>query len=111
LFLFQRPTGIGIDLGVLLPTVVVLAAMTMLAGRLARRSLRRKPVDNHNGLIGRQAVAQIIGGNLRVKVDGTSWSTSETDTSLAGRKVVITNIEGLTLDIAPAPAEAEFNKD
>lgn len=102
LFLFQRPTGVGLDLAVILPTAVVLLVGTVAAGRLAQRSLRRDPVDAAHALVGREATLSVRdNGALRVRIDGTWWGAEAPDGhDLAdGDEVVVTEVDGLTLHV------------
>lgn len=108
LFLFQQPTGIGVDLSIVLPTAVVVLALTLVAGRLARRTLHQIPVDNASGLIGRTATASVRDdGAVRVRVDGTWWRAECASHLDDGQQVTITGIDELTLTVAPATADAQ----
>lgn len=106
LFLFQKPTGIGIDLAVVIPTALLLLTLTIVAGRLAGRTRGQPAMANANALIGRSATASVGPRGVRVRIDGTWWRTSAADDIFDGQPVVVTDIEGLTLDVAPADADA-----
>ncbi len=104
LFLFQRPTGLGLDLAVVLPTALLLLVFGVLAGRLAQRTMRGKVRDASHDLVGREGTIELRGDQPRLRMDGTFWSV-EADAPLAdGQLVVVTAIDGLTLRVAPADA-------
>ena len=80
LFLFQGPTGLAIDLWVLVPTAVVVAAATLLAGRIAARSRHRPVTDPTTELVGRAtAVYGVDEGRPRARLDGTVWRVRPAD--------------------------------
>jgi membrane-bound serine protease (ClpP class) len=74
ILLFQRPTGIGVDLWVLLPTAAVLAGLVALVGRTVVSSRHRDVTDITHELVGREARVHLADdGTPRVRLDGTSW--------------------------------------
>lgn len=74
LFLFDRPSGVSIDLWVLVPTVIVVFVATILAGRLAAGSRHRPVSDPTTELVGRETTVHGVGsGDPRTRLDGTSW--------------------------------------
>lgn len=108
ILLFQRPTGIGIDLWVLLPTAILLAVLVILAGRFVVASRHRPVADVTHELIGREAtVYAAADGEPRVRLDGTPWRVRP-DTADArlrdGDRVVVTEQRNLDLLVEPAPA-------
>ncbi len=107
LFLFQRPTGIGIDLVVILPTAAVLMVGAVLAGRFARRTLGRPPIDNADALMGRTGpITRREGGELRIQLDGTWWSATGPDEIADGDEVVVTGRDGLTLHVTTVDTDS-----
>ncbi len=105
LFLFQRPTGIGLDLAVLLPTALVLLVGTLVAGRLARHSLRRDAQDVTHELIGRESVIEVRGVLPRLKIDGTYWAVQSDAELTDGLPVRIAAFDGLTLVVEPVASQ------
>lgn len=77
LFLFQEPTGLGIDLVVLLPTALVLFGMVIVAGMMVRRTRTQESHAASDALIGRDATVRIERQRPpRVVLDGTWWRVS-----------------------------------
>ncbi len=74
LFLFQEPTGIGIDLAVLVPTVLVTAGLATLIGVAASKT---RGLDDHgpsDDLVGRTGrIRDVDGTRPRIQLDGTWW--------------------------------------
>lgn len=74
LFLFQEPTGIGIDVGVLVPTVLVTAGLATLIGVAASKT---RGLDDHgpsDDLVGRTGrIRAADGARPRMQLDGTWW--------------------------------------
>jgi membrane-bound serine protease (ClpP class) len=74
LFLFPADTGLGVDLRVLLPTVAVMALLTVLLGRFAARTRHVPQVNYADHLDGRQVVVTGVDeGRPRAQLDGTFW--------------------------------------
>jgi membrane-bound serine protease (ClpP class) len=80
LFLFPSDSGLGVDLAVLLPTVVTLAVLTVLLGRMAART-RHVPEANYaDRLAGRTVtVTGAAEGRPRALLDGTYWRLRAAD--------------------------------
>lgn len=117
LFLFERPSGVSIDLWVLIPTVLVAFAATILAGRLAAGSRHRPVSDPTTELVGREtAVRGVAEDNPRVRLDGTSWRVRLADDDRVplrdGDTVVVVAHDNLDLVVAhprsaPTPQEEQ----
>lgn len=74
LFLFEEPSGIGVDLVVLLPGAITMLALVLLAARAVAVARRRRLVDPADDLIGRTAPLVGVGeGRPRIRLDGTWW--------------------------------------
>ncbi|MDX1657799.1 MAG: NfeD family protein [Nitriliruptorales bacterium] len=103
IFLFQEPTGIGIDLWVLWPTALVLFGMVILAGWLVRRSRGTSSHVASDALIGREAVVRRPDADRppRVVLDGTYWrvvrNDSDTEPLRDGDDVTIVGRDNLDL--------------
>jgi len=109
LFLFQRPTGIGIDLAVIVPTVLAVMGLTIVAGRLVARARGRAPVSYADDLIGVVApLALRHDGSFGVRIDGTWWRADPADGQDPapgdGDLIEVVGREQLTLLVAMAEA-------
>lgn len=105
LFLFQRPSGLGVDLAVLVPTAVVGAAVTVVVGRVAARTrhLPSRAASDH--LIGRTATLHDLDrehDHPRVRLDGTWWRARPAPGSdlAEGDRVTVTGRDNLELLVA-----------
>lgn len=106
LFLFPADTGLGVDLAVLLPTVVVVAGLTVVLGRVAART-RHVPRSNYaDHLAGRELVVTgATEGRPRAQLDGTWWRLRPVDGATAlrdGDRVTIVDRDNLDLIVEPA---------
>lgn len=108
LFLFQRPTGVGIDLAVLLPTVAVTAGLAVAIGVAAGRS---------RGLPRHGVTADLTGRVVtvhpdprtgpRARVDGTWWrlrpaAGTDPEVLTGGTDVEVVGHDNLDLLVVPA---------
>ncbi|MFP5310156.1 MAG: NfeD family protein [Actinomycetes bacterium] len=109
LFLFQRPTGLGVDLAVIVPTVLVLFALTVVAGRLVARSSGRPLVGPNDDLVGRTGTVRgVADGHPRISLDGTAWRVTPTAgvalvDGLTVRVVARDNLDLTVEPVAPDP--------
>jgi membrane-bound serine protease (ClpP class) len=111
LFLFPADTGLGVDLRVLLPTVAVMALLTVLLGRFAARTRNVPQVSYADHLDGRQVV--VMGaeeGRPRAQLDGTYWRLRPTEGAAPlrdGQTVTVVGRDNLDLLVRstddPAP--------
>jgi membrane-bound serine protease (ClpP class) len=101
LVLFRGP--MAVDPVVLLPTGVVVAAATVLAGRLVWRARRRRSVSGGEAMVGRRAVVHAAEGSVaQVFVDGAWWTARSADGVLRdGQEVGVRGIDGLDLIVVP----------
>lgn len=115
LFLFPSDSGIGIDLAVLIPVVVVVAAMAILAGRLVARAHQRDVVGPSDQFVGRTvAVEGAAEGRPRARVDGTLWrlvAAEGTGPLRDGEELEIVGRDNLDLIVAPPRAVAGDGTD
>ncbi|MEV0293505.1 NfeD family protein [Nocardia sp. NPDC050710] len=93
---------------VLWPTVDVVGAGTVLAGRLALRARRAPPITGDTGMIGQHTVVdEAEGPNRRAQVEGAWWNLRGHDQPLhRGQRVRVVDADGLTL-IVEAVAQEE----
>jgi membrane-bound serine protease (ClpP class) len=101
IFLFPSDTGLGVDLAVVLPTVIVVGGLTIVAGRFAARS-RHVPLRNYDDdLAGRTVRVRVSDGSrMRGRLDGAWWQLRPTDgtpTLRDGDEVTIVDRDNLTL--------------
>lgn len=120
LFLFQQPTGIGIDLTVLLPTAVVAGLLAAFMTRMAARTRHIRAQGGADTLAGRQlTVEQAQGGRGRARIDGTWWRLSAADggSLTEGEAVRVTGSEGIDLvverrdDASPEPGPEDTSTE
>lgn len=104
LFLFQRATGVGVDLTFLLPVPVVAAGMAVAIGRFAWRSQHRPAFGGPAGtIVGQHGVVRSVDGAVvTVLVDGALWRAHGEGPLEVGARVLVTAIDGLTLRVAAA---------
>lgn len=110
LFLFQRPTGVGVSAWVLLPVVLLVGGGAVLVGRIAVTS-RRAPqaVGAAGTLVGAVGTVRQGGTRPRIHVEGALWNAVTLDGAPVahGQQVRVVAQDGLTLTVAPAEAVAE----
>ena len=108
LFLFQRPTGVGVDLAVLVPTVVAAGAGVVGIGVLAARQRARPSIAGADGLIG--AVAEVRRSDQRsahVFVGGALWKARSVGGPLhVGDRVRVVDREDLELVVVTEEVNA-----
>ena len=105
LFLFDEPSGIGVDLGLLIPVALGMFVMVLLAARAVMVSRKRPTVDPADDLIGR--VAELIGldeDRPRIRLDGTWWRVvADEGFELGGTdRVEVVGRDNLDLFVRPA---------
>ncbi len=104
LFLFQRPTGVGIDISVLVPTAVLAAGGAAAIGTFAARTRSIAPMSGTDQLVGRTIrIDRIEDGQARARIDGTWWRLlPEGEVELAREdEVTVVGADGLDLIVAP----------
>jgi membrane-bound serine protease (ClpP class) len=118
LFLFPSDTGLGVDLAVLLPTVLVVGALTVAAGWFVARTRGRTPVNYTDDLAGRTAhVTGVAEDRPRIRLDGTWWRIRrDTDAPPLrdGDEVVVVsrdNLDLLVTSATDAAAEVDATPD
>jgi membrane-bound serine protease (ClpP class) len=105
LFLFPSDSGLGVDLAVLLPTVITLAVLTVLLGRMVART-RHVPEANYADHLAGRAVT-VTGaseGRPRTQLDGTWWRLRAAEGAgplRDGDHLEVVTRDGLDLVVAP----------
>jgi membrane-bound serine protease (ClpP class) len=110
LFLFPSDSGLGVDLAVLLPTVITLAVLTVLLGRMVARTRHTPEANYAEHLAGREVT--VIGaseGRPRAQLDGSWWRLRAAEAAgplRDGDHVEVVARDGLDLIVGPPPASA-----
>jgi membrane-bound serine protease (ClpP class) len=96
--------GVAVNLAVILPVVLGLAAIFVFLGRLALKSQARPPTTGAEGMVGeegrtRTAVAPDAAG--QVDVHGEIWRAFCRQPVPAGARVRVVEVNGLTLVVEP----------
>lgn len=112
IFLFQRPTGVGLDLSFVVPIALAMAIAAIVIGRFAWRTNRSEPYTGQGGtMIGAVGtVREATGGPTgRAFVSGQSWKVRAADGDLhRGDEVRVVAVDGLELVVEhEAPGEGE----
>jgi membrane-bound serine protease (ClpP class) len=107
LFLFHRPTGIGIDLAVLLPTVALAGLSAAGLAVVAARTRRAGPASGAEALVGEAAeVRKADGDTGQVFVGGALWKARSVDGDLQpGATVRVVERRDLELLVEPVPPQ------
>jgi membrane-bound serine protease (ClpP class) len=103
LLLFQRPTGVGVGLAVLLPLTVLIGLGAGLVGRLTWRA-HKAPyrVGSITGALG--VVQQASDHTGQIIVQGVLWQARSMDGPLqVGQRVRVVVREGMELIVYPEP--------
>jgi membrane-bound serine protease (ClpP class) len=103
LMLIDSPAPeLQLSLGLILSVVLGFTAIAAFLVRLALQAQRTAPVTGVEGLIGEtgRAIEPIAPGTQgRVHVHGESWSAVANDAIVSGDRVIVTNVQGLTLTV------------
>jgi len=97
--------------GIPLPLIVALAATSALfvlvVVRLAVMSRRRRVVSGREELVGSEGrVLADFSGEGWATIHGETWQVRSASPLPQGQRVRVTRVDGLTLDVEPAPMEA-----
>jgi membrane-bound serine protease (ClpP class) len=101
----RETPGVTVSLGVIVPTVLAIAAIVLFLGRLALNAQARPPTTGAEGLIGaegrtREPLATDTPGHI--DVHGEIWRARSRASVPAGARVRIVAIDGLTLTVEPS---------
>lgn len=106
IFLFPRATGLGVDLAVLLPVVVVAGAGTVAVAVIARRSWQAPASSGDARIVGHLAEVRTSDGRAgQVFVDGALWRARSGHPLVEGTMVRVVDRSGLTLTVEPVEEE------
>jgi membrane-bound serine protease (ClpP class) len=96
LFLFEGP--VRVSPVVFLPSVVILGASSLLAGRAAWRARRRPATSGPDLLVGKEATVALSRDREMVFLDGTWWEVQGREgRPVAGERVKVVRREGVYL--------------
>ncbi len=101
--------GVRVGYGVIVPTVLALAAIVLFLGRLALVAQRSKPVTGVEGLVGERGSTLTVvdaGRPGQVRVHGEIWRATSAVPLAAGRGVRVTAVDGLTVLVEPSDPPA-----
>jgi len=109
LILVRSPiTGAGVSLGVALGFTIPFAILAVFVMRLAMRTFAMKQSMGTSELVGQTGeVRETVDGTGMVYVAGELWRARSTAKIPAGSKVRVLRVDGLVLEVEPAPVEAE----
>lgn len=115
LFLFQAPTGIAMDLWVLIPTVLMAFALAVAAGRLVARAHQGRSHAASDYLLGRTVVVERAAeGRPRANIDGTWWRLRPRDADVTlrdGQRYVVVDRDNIDLIVADEEAAVRANEE
>lgn len=106
MFLFDAPTGVGLDLGFLIPVALAVAVVVIVMGRVTWRSLRTQayegPTGDYHGTV--TEVRDVDAHGAWVWYQGSRWRAKRVDGGELelGQQVRIRDIDGLTVRVEPA---------
>jgi len=109
LILVRSPiTGAGVSLGVALGITIPFAFLAVLIMRLAMGTFTMKQSMGRNEMVGLTGeVREAIEDTGMVFVGGELWRARSATRIPAGAKVRVVRVDGLALEVEPAPVEAE----
>lgn len=96
--------GVSVSYRTIVPVAVVTGGLVILLGRLALQAQRQRPVTGAEGLLGErgQALTDIGTDDAgQVSVHGEIWRAVSRQPIVAGTRVRVVALEGLTLTVAP----------
>lgn len=105
MFLFDAPTGVGLDLGFLIPVALAVAVVVVVMGRLTWRSLRTQayegPTGDYQGTV--TEVRDVDADTAWVWYQGSRWRAKRVDGGelALGQQVRVKELDGLTVLVEP----------
>lgn len=101
--------GVQVGYRFVVPVVLALAGIFLILGRLALTAQRMKPVTGVDGLVGeggRTLTAIDPGRPGQIAVHGEIWRAASGVPISQGRRVRVTAVTGLTLEVEPSEPDA-----
>jgi membrane-bound serine protease (ClpP class) len=100
--------GYGVPLSLIATLAVVSLGFVLLVVRLALRARSRKVVSGREELVGSEGdVLADFSGKGWATIHGETWQVRSSRPLPQGQRVRVTRVDGLTLDVEPAPIEAQ----
>jgi membrane-bound serine protease (ClpP class) len=94
--------GYGIPLPLIAGLAVASAAFMILVGGMAAKARKRPVVSGREELVGAGGeVIEAAGGEVWARVHGETWRVRSAERLAPGRRVRVTGIDGLVLDVKP----------
>ncbi|HUG85812.1 MAG TPA: nodulation protein NfeD [Euzebya sp.] len=103
LLLFQRPTGVGVSLGLALGMAAVTGALALLIASVAVQVRNAPPTIGAAGtVVGAIGVVKDADGMTgQVLVEGARWQAQSTEPLTVGMQVRVVGLDGLTVTVQP----------
>lgn len=98
--------GFGISYTFVVSTAVVMALVVFWLMSFTMKLHRRGPVYGEEAIVGAEAVAEedFVDGNGKVWLESESWAARSSAPIQKGQTVLVTKLDGLTLDVKPVSA-------
>ncbi|CAN5154963.1 nodulation protein NfeD [soil metagenome] len=108
LLLFQRPTGVGVSVGLAIGVAAVTGASALLIGAVAVRTRTAPPTIGAAGsIVGAEGVVKDADGMRgQVLVEGARWQAVATVHLAVGMRVKVVARDGLVVTVEPASTTA-----
>jgi membrane-bound serine protease (ClpP class) len=105
LLLFDEDVpGFGVPVPLIVGLALASAAVVMLGGQMALKARRRPVVSGREMLVGVQGeVLQVAGGEAWAQVLGERWKVISDAPLVAGQRIRVLGMEGLTLKVQAEP--------
>lgn len=119
IFLFDEPTGIGVDLSFIVPIALAIALIVVFIGRVAWTSLKRNPwegLGSGTGTVGARARVRTVDGDrlwVILADSGDRWQARPSDGARLepGDEVQVVEQDGMVLVVSPAdPRPADSSR-
>jgi membrane-bound serine protease (ClpP class) len=101
LMLFENiPSGIGLSLRVMLPTLILVSGFFVFVAGLVFRAQKSKPKTGAGGLVGETGIVkQALTPEGKVLVHGELWNAVSKKNIDAGAKVRVAGVKGLVVEV------------
>lgn len=108
LLLFQRPTGVGVSIGVLAAVALACGVGSLWVGYLAVKTREAPPVIGTAGtIVGATGVVKEARGHRgQVLIEGARWQAVSPATLAADMRVEVVDLDGLTVTVVPVTRDA-----
>jgi membrane-bound serine protease (ClpP class) len=103
----RQTPGVTVNLTIIVPAVLAVAAIVLFLGRLALAAQARPPTTGVEGMLGSEGWTRVPlspDSPGQVDVHGEIWRAYSREPVPAGAKVRVIEVNGLTLVVEPAPS-------